>query len=234
MYISIYIDLIFFFYKQFNFLKKQKLIQQKFNIYVYYYFFILNSNFLEIYKFTNFYKNKKYLNDNNLNKLININSSSVFLYYNRDFFNFINYKNDYRLKKINFKFKIYLNLKFNFFKKLKFLNLNFNKILKLKKNNLILPFIKTIYKNKNIFIPSFYFFNDFIVSFLENFFKKKIYFNIKKLNNISPKIEKKKNYKNLFFKLKNLGSFSKNIIINDLFDILYLTFLLKDSDFFLN
>lgn len=84
---------------------------------------------------------------------------------------------------------------------------------------------KFLAKNKKI---TTFFLNRFLLQFLENFLKKKIYFNFKKCSNVL-------NIKQMGLRKFNLKFFKKNLKMSKrLLGILYYSLLLKDVTIFIN
>lgn len=109
----------------------------------------------------------------------------------------------------NFQFKLNkINFKNNFFvdhKKKKFNNILFN------------------------------FFNNYFINFLTFFLSKKIFFCIKKLNFLVNNFKKNKIIDFMSKKLKKYYNFAgSSTLFKQLIEVLWLSFLLKDSKFFLN
>jgi len=87
--------------------------------------------------------------------------------------------------------------------------------------------INKFLKKKNLFI-FFIFLNKFLLSFLEFFFLKKIYFNLKKGSNKLP-------IKQISFRKFTTKYFKRNLKISkQIIGVLYYSFLLKDSSIFSN
>ena len=94
----------------------------------------------------------------------------------------------------------------------------------LKKSITFFKLLKFLKKNKKNFY--FFFFNKFIINFLENFFKYKIFLNIKKGSN-------KIALKNVSYRSFFLKYFKRNLKISkQIIGIIYYSLLLKDASIF--
>ena len=81
----------------------------------------------------------------------------------------------------------------------------------------------------------FNFFNNYFINFLNFLLKKKLFFSIKKLNYLTSSFKKNKTIFFMSKRLKRYYSFAGGFkFFKQFIDILWLSFLLKDSKFFLN
>jgi hypothetical protein len=131
-----------------------------------------------------------------------------------------------------------LNIYKNLFKNYNFINLKYNAFnfayFNLINDRIVVNLIfSRVYKNK---VPSyFYFLNYFLKNFFEWFFKQKIQFNFFFFKNILQKLKKKEFFKLIYLKLKKFQSgIGKGFFLEETLEAIWLTFLLKDSFFFLN
>ena len=81
----------------------------------------------------------------------------------------------------------------------------------------------------------FNFFNHYLINFMNFFLKKKLFFCFKKLNYLTDNFYKNKSLDFMSKKLKKYYNFSNDSkIFKEFIEILWLSFLLKDSKFFLS
>jgi hypothetical protein len=81
----------------------------------------------------------------------------------------------------------------------------------------------------------FNFFNHYLINFMNFFLKKKLFFCFKKLNYLTDNFYKNKSLDFMSKKLKKYYNFSNDSkIFKEFIEILSLSFLLKDSKFFLS
>lgn len=103
----------------------------------------------------------------------------------------------------------------------------------LKKTNVLNSIFFRIYKNK---VPDYFFFlNYFFKNFFELFFNQKIQLNFFFFKSLLKTLEKNNLFKLVMFKLKKFQvSIGKGFFLEETAEAIWLTFLLKDSFFFLN
>ena len=186
-----------------------------YNIFIFNYF-----NFFKFY----IYVNKqllRFFNKNYLSKIYNFKKLNNVVDINFFWFFFLNF---FSLKFYNFFFKNYnLNNHFNKF--------NTNSLIR---NNALLESIYfRIYNSK---VPNYFFFlNFFFKNFFENFFKQKIQLNFIFLKNLIKKLKKKLFFKFMLLKFRKYQvGIGKGFFLEETLEVIWLTFLLKDSFFFLN
>lgn len=147
-------------------------------------------------------------------------------FYNNDFvwFYFLNFLST-RIHKTLFKNYNFINVKYS--------ALNFYYFNLLNNTKTVNSLFYRIFENK---VPDyFYFLNYFLKNFFELFFKQKIQFNFFFFKNILQKLKKKEFFKLVYFKLKKFqASIGKGFFLEETLEAVWLTFLLKDSSFFLN
>ena len=94
-------------------------------------------------------------------------------------------------------------------------------------------FLKT--KKKKFSNILFNFFNHYFINFINFFLKKKLFFCLKKLNYLTSNFKKNKTLDFMSKKLKKYYNFAGDAkLFKEFIEILWLSFLLKDSKFFLN
>ena len=152
------------------------------------------------------------------------------------------------LLKINFKniFKIYFVLFLPFFKTFRFIFLMYTLNYNVSLNSLFKKKVfKNLNKNSNYFYTNkkkivrnaniYNFIYRVIYIYFEQYFKKNLFFLLKKSNFILNKFKKNNLFLFIERKLfKNLKIFKNKLILKEMVEIIWLSFLLKDSHFFLN
>lgn len=113
---------------------------------------------------------------------------------------------------------------------------NFNGKPNNKKNSIVILNNYFINKKKKKFNNIlFNFFNNYFLNFLNFLLKKKLFFSIKKLNYLVSSFKKNKTILFMSKRLKRYYGFAGGFkFFKQFIDILWLSFLLKDSKFFLN